>query len=80
MIEHNLLIGKLYELIFSDSRKKVIISKTGNVVERLSSQETFVLLGVRDNPYNSLFILEILTSSGNVGLTSIYLEELKIVN
>lgn len=80
MNENDLLIGKLYELLFKDSRKKMIVSHNGTVVERISSQETFVLLDVRGNPYNSLFILEILTSSGNVGMTAVYLEEIKMVN
>lgn len=80
MIEHNLLIGKLYELSLSDARKKLIISKAGKVTERIGSQETFVLLDIRDNPRDSVLILEILTSTGNVGMTAVYLEEIKMVN
>ena len=81
MIEHNLLIGKLYELHLLDNKKRIIIiSDTGKVTEKIGSKEAFVLLGVRANPRDSVLILEILTSTGNVGMTAVCLEELKIVN
>ena len=81
MIEHNLLIGKLYELNLVDNKRKiVIISTTGKIAEKIGSQEPFVLLGIRANPRDTVLILEILTSTGNVGMTAVCLEELKILN
>lgn len=83
MNKQDLAIGKLYEVIL-EGRRRLLVTKNGNVLERLNSQDTFVLLKVSDNPYQSeyddLVILEVLAASGNVGSVAIYLEEIKMVN